>query len=173
VNAGIDTLRTWLRPVVPADAEFLVALERESGVEAFLGGTTDVTTKRARLIEKQAEWQVRRWGMFLVVDRMVGEPIGVSGFVASQTECAGEPELMCALVETVRRDYLGLEVCEAVIKWALYDRKFARVVAAVSHANRPAMGLVHKLGMVHKGFRPFTRGGIEEVFTLKAKCPVA
>ena len=170
MSVRLETVRTWLRPVVPDDAAFLVELGRASNVDRYLGGPADVATEEARLVAEQAHWLEAGWGLFLVIDRMTTLAIGYTGFIASKSEYDGDPELVCALAEPYRGQHLGLEVCTAVINWALRERGLPQVVACVSVANTDAVGLIRRLGMVRRGYRPFTRNGVdEEVFTLGAE----
>jgi RimJ/RimL family protein N-acetyltransferase len=170
VNVRIETVRTWLRPVVPDDAPFLVELGGASNVDRYLGAPVDIAAEKGCLAAEQAHWQAKGWGMLLVIGRTAAQPIGYSGFIASKSEYDGDPELVCALAEPFRRQHLGLEVCTAVINWALQERGLPQVVACVSVANTDALGLIRRLGMVRKGYRPFTRNGVaEEVFTLRAE----
>jgi RimJ/RimL family protein N-acetyltransferase len=132
--------RLTYRPPQDTDRPFLRALGEATGVREFIGGLSMPTQERdADLI------------LFVISDNQT--PIGLGGFVRSDTSESGDFELVCSVLPIARCRGFASEACEALVLWVWTARPWPRVLACVNRANHPGMAVARKLGFIEVGPR--------------------
>jgi RimJ/RimL family protein N-acetyltransferase len=146
-------------PFVPLDTERLVLREAESGDAAFVLallndpgwlqniGDRQVGDHQAALdyIENKLRSSYREhgFGMYIVVQRSDGEPVGMCGLV--KREGLEDVDIGFALLEAHQGRGLALESAEAVVEYAFNELNLKRLVAITLPQNSASCHLLEKL----------------------------
>jgi RimJ/RimL family protein N-acetyltransferase len=86
-------------------------------------------------------------GLWLVVDRESGEPLGRVGLLRQQVNGADEFEIGYMIHRPFWRRGIATEAALAVREYAFRERKLPRVVSLIRPENLASQGVARKLGM--------------------------
>ena len=132
------TERCVLRPIQPADIDFLVCLRTDPEVRTFLGGPLAEYEARRR-----ATSEIGAPKAFLVESRLTCAPIGL---VDISDHGHGGPEVSYAFVPSAWGQGLGSESVGAVAAWFHGQHPDVRLLAVTQTANRRSCLLLEGLG---------------------------
>lgn len=145
----IRTPRLTLRHLALDDAEFVVALLNDESFLRYIGdrGVRDVESAR-EYIRKGPAASYRRngFGLYLVVLKDTGVPIGMCGLV--KRDGLDDVDLGFAFMPQYRSNGYAIESAAAVMKHARDDIGLGRVVAITSPDNERSGKVLGRLGFV-------------------------
>jgi RimJ/RimL family protein N-acetyltransferase len=143
----LETERLRLREMGVADLDFLAALLDDPEVMRFY-------PKRYSRAEAQAwiERQLQRYaqhghGLWLVLDKKSGEPVGQVGLALQEVDGTLEPEIGYMIHHPFWRRGLAAEAALGVRRHAFEERGLERVISLIRPENEPSRGVARKLGM--------------------------
>lgn len=145
-EAVLQTDRLILRRFTAADAPFILRLLNEASFLEFIGDRGVRTLEDARAyIARVAEESYRRlgFGLYLVVTRKDGRPIGMCGLM--QKPWLDAPDIAYAFVPEAGSQGYGLEAAAAVLAHERTRFGFTRIVAVVTPTNAASIRLLEKL----------------------------
>jgi RimJ/RimL family protein N-acetyltransferase len=140
-SSSLLTDRLHLRAADPSDVELFVALETDPRVRHYLGGAR--TTEEAR---RRAEARLVAAGCFTVLDRTIGERLGV---VTISDRGHGGLELSYEFLPQSWGRGFGSEAVAAVAAWVFQTTEANELLVVTQAANDPSRRLLRRLGAVH------------------------
>ena len=161
---SIDTGQLLLRPPESRDFNVYKSFFSDPEASRFYGGPLRTDQAWRVLAGHLGHWQLRGYGMWMIVREDSGEPVGGSGFVWPE----GWPrrELTWWLLPEARGKGIAVEASRAAIRHA-YDRYgWALVETHMSDANVAAKRLVQKLDGWEIARENFPDGEIRSVYEL-------
>jgi RimJ/RimL family protein N-acetyltransferase len=125
-----------LRPLIEADHELLISLQRQDDVWEFVGTLPDPAERDTH-------------HLFAITDGPVS--LGFAGLLRSKAADADDFELVCAMRSEVQTRGMAKQACQLVVDWAFQTAKLERVIACIDDSNEPARAIAAKLGMTQLG----------------------
>ena len=148
-----ETDRLLLRQLTPDDAEVMLALLNDSGFLRYIGdrGVRTLDDARGYIRDRIiSTYEQHGFGMYLVVRRSDGEPVGICGLV--KRDALEDVDLGYALLSEYRGSGYARESAQAVLALAHDAFGLKRVVAIVQPDNADSIRLLENLGMTREGF---------------------
>jgi RimJ/RimL family protein N-acetyltransferase len=148
----LQTDRLRLRELTTADAGFILRLVNEPGWLRFIGdrGVRTLADARGYIANgPMASYARLGFGLWLVVMRATGEPIGLCGLLKRET--LAEVDIGFAFLEAFGGQGYAFEAASAVMAYAGRPLGLARVVAVSDPDNLRSIKLLAKLGMRFAG----------------------
>lgn len=134
-----------LRLVSPAEASFDAATKL-AGDDAplFINAAEDAHAVWWSLATLIGHWQLRGYGMFVLLDRQSDEVLGMAGpwFPAGWPE----PEVSYHLTENARGRGLASEAVQCILDWLFFDQKWDSVASLIEENNETSIKLAQRLG---------------------------
>jgi ribosomal-protein-alanine N-acetyltransferase len=143
----IETPRTFMREILGNDAEFLLRMMSDPEVMRFYPQPADAREVREFINRMRASYRDEGCGLWLVVHRESGEPLGRVGLLRQHVNGADEFEIGYMIHRPFWRQGLATETALAVREYAFAERKLPRVVSLIRPENLPSQGVARKLGM--------------------------
>jgi [ribosomal protein S5]-alanine N-acetyltransferase len=143
----LETPRTFMREILGNDADFLLRMMGDSEVMRFYPRPADARDVREFIDRMRASYKADGCGLWLVVDRESGDPLGRVGLVRQHVNGADEFEIGYMIHRPFWRRGLATEAALAVREYAFAERKLLRVVSLIRPENLPSQGVARKLGM--------------------------
>ena len=147
----LETERTFMREILGNDFDFLLRMMSDPEVMRYY--PTPYTDKDIRdfINRMRARYRDDGCGLWLLVDRESGEPLGRVGLVRQSVDGTDEFEIGYMVHRPFWRRGLATEAALAVRAYAFGERKLARVVSLIRPENAPSQGVARKLGMQVSG----------------------
>lgn len=141
------TPRLRFRELSPDDLDFVAAMLADPEVMRYY--------PKVHTRDKALEWierQRRRYaehghGLWLVLGRLTGMPMGQVGLLEQQVNGRQESEVGYLVQRAFWRHGLATEAARATRDWAFGVLGRERVVALIRPENAPSQGVARKLGM--------------------------
>ena len=143
----LETPRTFMREILGNDAEFLLQMMSDPEVMRFYPKLADEKFVRDFINRMRNAYKSDGCGLWLVVDRESGEPLGRVGLLRQHVNGVDEFEIGYMIHRPFWRRGLATEAALAVREYAFAERKLPRVVSLIRHENVPSQGVARKLGM--------------------------
>jgi [ribosomal protein S5]-alanine N-acetyltransferase len=146
------TQRISLRPLLAADAPFILALLNDPGWIRYIGdrGVRTIEAARGYLEARMlSQYEKHGFGLWMVESRERGEPMGICGLV--KRDNLPEPDLGFAFMPGYRGKGYAYESALAVRDYATRVLGIARLLAITSPANDASVRLLRKLGFAAQG----------------------
>lgn len=143
----LETPRTFMREILGNDAEFLLTLMGDPRVMRFYPKTADAREVREFISRMRTCYREDGCGLWLVVDRERGEPLGRVGLVRQHVNGVDEFEIGYMIHPAHWRRGLATEAALAVREYAFAERRLPRVISLIRPENVPSQGVARKLGM--------------------------
>lgn len=89
-------------------------------------------------------WNLRGYGLFVVIERSTGTPVGLVGPWFPQGW--PEPELSWHLTENARGKGYASEAAECVLEWLFSALKWNTLVSYIPEDNAPSIALARRIG---------------------------
>lgn len=148
---ALETQRLRIRPLVPDDAPFILALLNDPSFLEFIGDKGVRTLDEARTYIEEGPMESRRtrgFALDLVEERLSGEPLGICGLV--KRPALDDVDVGYAFLPAFHGRGYAVEAVEAVVD---DSRRLGlkRLAAVVNGANGRSLSLLRKLGFRHEG----------------------
>jgi [ribosomal protein S5]-alanine N-acetyltransferase len=143
----LETPRTFMRDILGNDADFLLRMMSDAEVMRFYPKLADAKDVRDFIDRMRAAYKNDGCGLWLVVDRESGEPLGRVGLLRQHVNGADEFEIGYMIHRPFWRRGLATEAALAVRDYAFSERKLPRVISLIRPENAPSRGVARKLGM--------------------------
>jgi len=142
--AIVETERLVLRPPVAADVQTMFEIHQDPEVMRFVGKPGDISVAWRNVAMMIGHWQMRGYGMWIVVKRDDGEVIGRAGLWNE----AGGPGLELGWL--IRKSAWGrgyaTEAARAALGWAWQHSGHDHIVSVIHAENQPSIRIAEKLG---------------------------
>jgi RimJ/RimL family protein N-acetyltransferase len=141
------TERLQLREMVDADLDFLAVMLADAEVMRYY--PKQYTREEAQAWLERQLWRYAHHGhgLWLVLDKTSGEPVGQVGLVLQEVDGKSEPEIGYMIHRAFWRRGLATEAALGVRRHAFEERGLERVISLIRPENLPSRGVARKLGM--------------------------
>jgi ribosomal-protein-alanine N-acetyltransferase len=143
----LETQRTFMRDILGNDFEFLLNMMSDPEVMRFYPKPSDAKEVRAFIDRMRVRYREDGCGLWLVVDRESGQPLGRAGLMRQTINGQDEWEVGYMIDRQFWRRGFATEAATAVRDWAFAERKHPRVISLIRPENTPSQGVARKLGM--------------------------
>jgi [ribosomal protein S5]-alanine N-acetyltransferase len=143
----LETARTFMRDILGNDVDFLLRMMGDPEVMRYYPKPADVREVREFIDRMRAAYKNDGCGLWLVVDRESGEPLGRVGLLRQHVNGVDEFEVGYMIHRPFWRRGLATEAAVAVRDYAFAERKLPRVVSLIRPENVPSQRVARKLGM--------------------------
>ena len=163
----LETPHTFLREILGNDAEFLLQMMSDPEVMRFYPNPYTERDVRESIDRARKSYREDGCGLWLVVDRERGEPVGRVGLIRQDVNGVDEFEVGYMIHRPYWRRGLASEAALAVRDYAFRERRLQRVVSLIHPDNLPSQGVARKLGMQRVGSCPHA-GREHHVFAVES-----
>jgi [ribosomal protein S5]-alanine N-acetyltransferase len=143
----LETARTFMREILGNDFDFLLRLMSDPQVMRYYPRPYGEKDVRDFINRMRTRYREDGCGLWLLVDRERGEPLGRVGLLRQNVNGVDEFEVGYMLHPMFWRRGLATEAALAVRDYAFTERKLPRVVSLIRAENVPSQGVAKKLGM--------------------------
>ena len=143
----LETPRTFMREILGNDFDFLLRMMSDAEVMRYYPRPYDEKDVRSFINRMRTCYREEGCGLWLLVDRESGEPLGRVGLMRQTVNGVDEFEIGYMVHRLFWRRGLATEAALAVRDYAFNERKLRRVVSLIRPENTPSQGVARKLGM--------------------------
>ena len=143
----LQTDRLALREITPADLDFLAEAMADPEVMRFYPKVNTRDEVREWIDRQLARYAEHGHGVWLVLDRHAGHPVGRCGLTIQLVDGVPEPEIGYSMHRPFWRRGYATEAALGVRRWAFEVKGLERVISLVRPENLPSQGVARKLGM--------------------------
>ena len=143
----LETPRTFMREILGNDFDFLLRMLSDPEVMRYYPRPYAEKDVREFINRMRGSYREDGCGLWLLVDRESGEPLGRVGLYRQQVNGVHEFEIGYMVHRPFWRRGLATEAALAVRDHAFGERKLPRVVSLIRPENVPSQGVARKLGM--------------------------
>lgn len=143
----LQTDRLALREITHADLDFLAAAMADPEVMRFYPKVNTRDEVREWIDRQLARYAEHGHGVWLVLDRHAGHPVGRCGLTIQYVGGIPEPEIGYMIHRPFWRRGYASEAALGVRRWAFEVKGLGRVISLVRPENVPSQGVARKLGM--------------------------
>jgi RimJ/RimL family protein N-acetyltransferase len=147
----IETPRTFMREILGNDFDFLLRMMSDAEVMRYYPRPYTDRDVRDFINRMRARYRDDGCGLWLVLDRESGEPLGRVGLMRQEVNGADEFEVGYMIHRPFWRRGFASEAALAVRDWAFVERRLPRVVSLIRPENAPSQGVARTLGMTIAG----------------------
>lgn len=147
MHSILETRRLMLREMTLADLDFVAAMLADPEVVRFYPKCytrSEASSWIARQLDRYAR---HGHGLWLVLDRSTGEPVGQVGLLEQHVEGIDETEVGYLIHRPFWRQRLATEAATACRDYAFEKLGRPRVISLIRPENIPSQGVAAKLGM--------------------------
>lgn len=143
----IETPRTFMREILGNDFEFLLRMMSDAEVMRYYPRPYNDRDVRDFINRMRTRYREDGCGLWLVLDRESGDPLGRVGLMRQDVNGADEFEVGYMIHRPFWRRGFATEAASAVRDWGFGERRLPRVVSLIRPENVPSQGVARKLGM--------------------------
>lgn len=143
----LTTDRLVLREMTESDLPFVAAMLGDAETMRFYGRTYTPLESRLWLHRQLDRYARDGHGLWLVVRRDTGEPVGQVGLAMQDVEGQREPEIGWLVRRQCWRRGYATEAAVGVRDHAFRERGFERVISLIRPVNEPSQGVARRVGM--------------------------
>jgi ribosomal-protein-alanine N-acetyltransferase len=143
----LETPRTFMREILGNDFDFLLAMMSDAEVMRYYPRPYTEKEVREFINRMRACYREDGCGLWLLVDRERGEPVGRVGLLRQTVNGVDEFEIGYMVHRPFWRRGLASEAALAVREYAFAEKKLPRVISLIRPENVPSQGVARKLGM--------------------------
>jgi [ribosomal protein S5]-alanine N-acetyltransferase len=143
----LETPRTFMREILGNDFEFLVQMMSDPEVMRYYPRPYAEKDVREFITRMRVRYREDGCGLWMLIDRERGEPLGRVGLYRQQVNGVDEFEIGYMVHRPFWRRGLATEAALAVRDYAFAERKLPRVISLIRPENVPSRGVARKLGM--------------------------
>ena len=163
----LETPRTFMREILGNDFDFLLQMTSDPEVMRYYPHPYSEKDVREFINRMRLRYREDGCGLWLLVDRESGEPLGRVGLLRQSVNGVDEFEIGYMVHRPFWRRGLATEAALAVREYAFGERKLQRVVSLIRPENVPSQGVARKLGMQVVG-RCEMSGLLHDVYAVDA-----
>ncbi len=143
----LETRRLLLREMTPDDLEIIAAMLGDAEVMRFYPKVLS-RAEAAQWINRQIDrYRHDGHGLWLVIERATGEPVGQVGLVRQIVDGVAEREIGYMIHRPYWRRGYASEAAAAVRDHAFNERGEPRVISLIQPVNIPSQGVARALRM--------------------------
>lgn len=143
----LETARLLLREIEPFDLDFLAAMLGDPEVMRYYSKPLD-RAESAVWLDRQRERYARDGhGLWLVLDRRSGEPLGQVGVLEQDLDDGVETEVGYLIARVHWRQGFASEAARACRDWAFSSLGRTHVVSLIRPENLPSQAVARSNGM--------------------------
>lgn len=159
----LETARLILRRWNEADREPFAAMNADPEVMRYFPALQSREQSDASAEKIGAHFHTHGLGLFALEEKSSGAFIGFTGFQSGALDCpvTGDLEIGWRLARTHWRRGLAFEAASAALAWLWRETDVPRIVSMTAAINAPSIGLMKKLGLVHRPELDFPHPGID------------
>lgn len=143
----LETPRTFMREILGNDFDFLLRMMSDPEVMRYYPAPYTERDVRAFINRMRIRYREDGCGLWMLVDRESGEPLGRVGLLRQHVHGVDEFEIGYMVHRPFWRRGFATEAALAVRDHAFSARKLPRVISLVRPENVPSQGVARKLGM--------------------------
>ena len=147
----IETPRTFMREILGNDFDFLLRMMSDAEVMRYYPRPYADRDVREFINRMRTRYRDDGCGLWLVLDRESGEPLGRVGLMRQDVNGADEFEVGYMIHRPFWRRGFATEAATAVRDWAFGERRLPRVISLIRPENVPSQGVARNLGMTIVG----------------------
>lgn len=147
----LETDQLALREITHADLDFLAEMLADPEVARYYPKVLTRDETRAWIEMNARRYAEHGHGVWLVLDRHAGHPVGRCGLTVQQVDGVPEPEIGYSMHRPYWRRGYATEAALGVRRWAFEVKGLGRVISPVRPENVPSQGVARKLGMTPEG----------------------
>jgi ribosomal-protein-alanine N-acetyltransferase len=157
-----------MREILGNDFDFLLRMMSDPEVMRFYPRPYGEKDVRDFINRMRTSYREDGCGLWLLVDRERGEPLGRVGLYRQHVNGVDEFEVGYMVHRPFWRRGLATEAALAVRDYAFGERKLPRVISLIRPENIPSQGVARKLGMEIVGSTE-TMGYPHHVFAVESR----
>ncbi|MGH9347241.1 MAG: GNAT family N-acetyltransferase [Vicinamibacterales bacterium] len=166
----LETPRTFMREILGNDFDFLLRMMSDPEVMRYYPRSYGKRDVRGFINRMRVFYKDDGCGLWMLIDRENGEPLGRVGLMRQHVNGADEFEIGYMVHRPFWRRGFATEAALAVRDYAFADRKLPRVISLIRPENVPSQGVARKLGMTIVGTSE--QMGLEhQVFAVESPAP--
>lgn len=142
-----DSPRLHFRELAPGDLDFVAAMLADPEVMQYYPKAYTRAEAREWIERQRRRYTEHGHGLWLVLGRLTGTPVGQVGLLEQQVNGRQESEVGYLVQRAFWRHGLGTEAARATRDWAFGVLGRERVVSLIRPENTPSQGVARKLGM--------------------------
>jgi ribosomal-protein-alanine N-acetyltransferase len=143
----LETPRTFMREIIGNDFDFLLRMMSDVEVMRYYPRPYAEKDVREFINRMRARYRDDGCGLWLLIDRERGDPLGRVGLIRQPVNGIDEFEIGYMLHRPFWRRGFATEAALAVREYAFTERKLRRVVSLIRPENIASQGVARKLGM--------------------------
>lgn len=147
----LETPRTFMREILGNDFDFLLRMLSDPEVMRYYPRPYGEKEVRDFINRMRERYREDGCGLWMLIDRESGEPLGRVGLLRQHVSGVDEFEIGYMVHRPFWRRGLATEASLAVREYAFAERKLPRVVSLIRPENVPSQGVAKKLGMTVTG----------------------
>jgi ribosomal-protein-alanine N-acetyltransferase len=163
----LETPRTFMREILGNDFEFLLQMMSDPEVMRYYPRPYGEKDVRDFITRMRVRYREDGCGLWMLIDRERGEPLGRVGLYRQHVNGVDEFEIGYMLHRPFWRRGLATQAARAVRAYAYAERKLPRVISLIRPENAPSQGVARKLGMDIVGSTK-TMGLEHHIFAVKS-----
>ncbi len=156
----LETPRLALREMARDDLDFVAAMLADPEVMRYYPKCYDRDEAAAWIDRQLGRYREHGLGLWLVVDRGSGEPVGQVGLIPPRLDDVPEHEIGYLIHRPYWHRGLASEAASGVRDHALGALGLTRVVSLIRPENVPSQGVARKIGMVREPGRVVQNAGL-------------
>jgi RimJ/RimL family protein N-acetyltransferase len=162
----LETPRLRLREMSLEDLDFLATMLAHPEEMRYYPKLYSRDEAQAWIERQLGRYARNGHGLWLVEDRVTGEPLGQAGLMMQTVDETEEPEIGYLIHRPFWRQGLATEAALATRDWAFGTLGLAYVISLIRPENLPSQGVARKLGMT-PGKRTLFHGFEHIVFSVQ------
>lgn len=146
----LATTRLICTPITEADWPFFLALQQNQNVMRYVDEGRSTEAIRAAFDARLPGWSPgsEHWLCLVVRDRLTEMPLGVTGYIHRERDCA---EVGFLFAPQAQGKGFARESLQAVCRYAFEEGGIRRLVATVTAGNAASKRLLENVGFIQEG----------------------
>lgn len=143
----LETPRLMLRELSLEDLDFVAGMLGDPQVMRFYPKCYSRDDTRAWLRRQLDRYELHGHGLWLVIEKATGEPVGQVGLVLQKVEETHQPEIAYLIHRTYWRRGFASEAAAGTRDYAFDVLNKPYVISLIRPENTPSQGVARKIGM--------------------------
>jgi RimJ/RimL family protein N-acetyltransferase len=143
----LETERLCLREMNLDDLDFVASMIAHPEVMRYYPKLYNRSEAQEWIERQMKRYAEHGHGLWLVLERASGQPVGQTGLIIQEVDGVQEPEIGYLIHRPFWRRGFATEAALGVREYAFARRALERVIALIHPDNVPSQGVARKLGM--------------------------